>query len=201
MAPEPSISVLIIDAKGIFRAGLCSLLHTIPLGKFMITTSDAPDFTSQTQGFIPDLLIADYLFIKDHVNVIAELDNKNALVLFDPHRGDDLHILKNDFTNFLNKSCEEKDLVNAINSVLTNKTYKCDIASKIINTPTTRTGRLSVLSDRELEITLLITEGLATKSIAETLNLSPHTIQSHRKNILKKLGVHSAIELAKLTKK
>jgi DNA-binding NarL/FixJ family response regulator len=47
------------------------------------------------------------------------------------------------------------------------------------------------LSDREMEIMQLIFSQYATNEIAEKLNLSPHTIRTHRKNIFKKLKIHS----------
>ena len=54
----------------------------------------------------------------------------------------------------------------------------------------------SKLSQREIEIVQLIASGHTTQTIAERLFLSPHTVQTHRKNILKKLGLHSAAEIA-----
>lgn len=54
------------------------------------------------------------------------------------------------------------------------------------------------LSQRELEVMSLIIKGKDSKSIAEALFISKHTVQSHRKNLFKKLGVHSAKELIKL---
>lgn len=51
------------------------------------------------------------------------------------------------------------------------------------------------LSEREMEIFLLVANGKSTKDIAETLFLSPHTVNTHRKNILKKLSCKNAAEL------
>ena len=56
------------------------------------------------------------------------------------------------------------------------------------------------LTLRENEIAHLIIKGKTTSEIAETLFLSPHTVHTHRKNIFKKLNVHSPLELSdKLT--
>lgn len=51
------------------------------------------------------------------------------------------------------------------------------------------------LSGREMEILLLVAAGKSTKEIADQINLSPHTVYTHRKNILKKLACKSASEL------
>ena len=53
-----------------------------------------------------------------------------------------------------------------------------------------------ILTGRETEIAQLIIKGKTTSEIAETLFLSPHTVHTHRKNIFKKLEVHSPLELS-----
>ena len=52
-----------------------------------------------------------------------------------------------------------------------------------------------LLSERELEITSLVSKGLTSKEIASQLNLSLHTIETHRKNILKKLNLKKTTAL------
>ena len=54
------------------------------------------------------------------------------------------------------------------------------------------------LSRREAQVMALIAEGKDNQSIAGELFISKHTVQSHRKSLFKKLGVHSAKELIKL---
>lgn len=53
------------------------------------------------------------------------------------------------------------------------------------------------LSRRELEIVRFVVAGLTTEVIAETLYLSPHTVHTHRRNILQKIGLHSTAELVR----
>lgn len=64
-------------------------------------------------------------------------------------------------------------------------------ASDVTRTPIDR------LTDRELEIFRMIGEGLTTGAIAERLVLSTHTIDTHRENIKRKLGVSTAAELSR----
>lgn len=52
-----------------------------------------------------------------------------------------------------------------------------------------------LLSERELEITSLVCKGLTSKEIAEQLNISLHTVETHRKNILKKLNLKKTTAL------
>ncbi|MCJ7772952.1 MAG: response regulator transcription factor, partial [Desulfobacterales bacterium] len=51
------------------------------------------------------------------------------------------------------------------------------------------------LTSREQEIMVLLAEGLSSKKIAEKLFISPKTVENHRSNILRKLNLHSTIEL------
>jgi DNA-binding NarL/FixJ family response regulator len=51
------------------------------------------------------------------------------------------------------------------------------------------------LTSREQEIMVLMAEGLPSKKIAEKLFISPKTVENHRSNILRKLYLHSTIEL------
>ena len=51
------------------------------------------------------------------------------------------------------------------------------------------------LTDREQQIVVLISEGQKGKQIAETLGISPHTVERHRHNLMSKLNLHSRAEL------
>lgn len=56
-------------------------------------------------------------------------------------------------------------------------------------------GPVDLLSNRELQVFQMIGQGLRSKAIAERLHLSPHTIDSHREKIKRKLGLQSGTEL------
>jgi DNA-binding NarL/FixJ family response regulator len=58
--------------------------------------------------------------------------------------------------------------------------------------------RFSNLTSREQEIAKAILQGLSSQEIADRLFISLHTVQTHRKNLFRKLGVHSAAELIRL---
>lgn len=58
--------------------------------------------------------------------------------------------------------------------------------------------RLSNLTSREQEVARAILKGMSSQEIADRLFISLHTIQTHRKNLFRKLGVHSATELIRM---
>ncbi len=90
----------------------------------------------------------------------------------------------------------------AIRRMLAGETYMSDrltarLASKNVGGRTLETeSALNALSDRELEVFRLIGQGRGTRQIAEALNLSVKTIESHREHIKQKLRLASATELA-----
>lgn len=66
------------------------------------------------------------------------------------------------------------------------------------NLPLSEHDKLQRLSKREREIVLLVCEGLTTAEIADKLNLSQLTVSTHRKNLLRKLDLKNAAQLAML---
>ncbi|MBO5546380.1 MAG: helix-turn-helix transcriptional regulator [Bacteroidales bacterium] len=59
----------------------------------------------------------------------------------------------------------------------------------------------STLTAREKEIAILCAEGLLSKEIADRLNISQRTVETHKNNIFKKLGINSTVELVQLMNK
>lgn len=101
---------------------------------------------------------------------------------------------------YLNKQESTDRLLIAIRSVLAGRRYLSTelerrLADLALGRPSEPDSTTSRLSDREIEIFRLIGQGLSTKAIAESLYLSPHTIDTHRENIKRKLGLANAAEL------
>ena len=94
---------------------------------------------------------------------------------------------------FLTKKCSAQEVRMTIETINNGGRFYCQ---RIIEIMTDQDQALSVeLTERELQIVRMISKGLSSTVMAETLNLSIHTINSHRKNILKKLGFKSPAEL------
>ncbi len=100
---------------------------------------------------------------------------------------------------FLTKHCDEGEILEALKAVGNGERFYC---SQIIDF---LLGKFSfrqeyacapaILSPREMEIVRLTAQGLVAKQIADSLNLSPHTVYTHRKNIMQKLKVKNASQL------
>jgi DNA-binding NarL/FixJ family response regulator len=101
---------------------------------------------------------------------------------------------------YLNKQESNDKLLEAIRTVLKGERFVSPeitqrLVSQALGKQSLTDDPLKVLTDRELEIFRLIGAGNSTSTIAEQLFLSPHTVDTHRENIKKKLGFKNAAEL------
>ena len=106
-------------------------------------------------------------------------------------------VLRAGASGFLNKECHARELLEAVETVLKGKTYLCeelrnDIENTSSNDPRNKRKRLT---HRELEIIEFVRQGLSSKEIGEKLSIAPRTIDTHRRNILKKLSLKNSTEL------
>lgn len=73
-----------------------------------------------------------------------------------------------------------------------------EVNSVLLSSDKPQTGALSQLTEREVEIVKLIAEGLSNKEIGEKLFISHRTVDTHRTNLMQKLGVHNIAGLVRL---
>jgi DNA-binding NarL/FixJ family response regulator len=107
-------------------------------------------------------------------------------------------------SGYLLKDCASQELANAIHQVAGGKKYLSpEITGVVIDdflvgaTPEDVPSAASQLSSREREVLQLIAEGWSTKQIASHLFVSVKTIETHRRQIMKKLDLHSIADLTK----
>jgi DNA-binding NarL/FixJ family response regulator len=100
------------------------------------------------------------------------------------------------------KTAAATELSKALDAVCAGKIYLSpEVSNEVLNrTPRQANGQGSVfstLSAREREVLQLLTEGKATKEVAARLNVSIKTVETHRRNLMEKLDLHSVAELTK----
>lgn len=98
---------------------------------------------------------------------------------------------------FLTKDCSIEEIVQATQSVARGDRFFCNTVLQVIinGKPEEADCDSTKLSEREQEIARMVALGNTNKQIAEQLFISVHTVHTHRKNIMKKLGCHSSAEL------
>lgn len=201
------IKVLIADKNFLSRVGLELLVGE--LKGFDLVPSicgDSDALVNQLQLSKPNLLIADFVSLginTDELKALAKKFNRTKfLVITELLSKKDLNkVLASDVTSFLLKDCDRIEILEAINSTIKGEKFVC---SKIIAFLTAAAEIVPTnsfikslgcdgipVTDREIEIIREIAEGLSNKLIADKLKLSTHTVNTHRKNIMSKLGVNN----------
>jgi DNA-binding NarL/FixJ family response regulator len=109
---------------------------------------------------------------------------------------DDLHAIsmfENGAMGFLSKNAPEKDIILAVETVLSGTLFiPSRNVGEILNH---RSNEYVGISDREKEVLLLICEGLSNKEIATRLHLSLKTVENHRTHLHDKIGTHNTAAL------
>lgn len=200
--------ILIVDDHPLVREGLAMRISTksnLQVCGEAATESEALALARQTA---PDLIIVD-LSLKDchGLDVIKQVKamNPNIKILVLSGHQDSLYAeraLRAGAMGYLNKGESNHKVLDAIDTVLSGKCFvSAEINQRLINRALGQADAtkmpLDCLTDRELEIFQMIGEGQTSGAIAHKLFISPHTIDSHRENIKRKLNLKNAGELTR----
>jgi DNA-binding NarL/FixJ family response regulator len=151
------------------------------------------------------LIIIDYLSVKNFdASGIAKLKGQNPrvpiLVITSDHNKQTIvEVLETGVNGFLFKDCYQDEIIRAVDAIMAGQKFYCnkvfDILMETRQQKTVGDCLPTKLTIREIDIIKLVVKGQSTITIAQNLNLSPHTISTHRKNIIKKLKIKSPVEL------
>lgn len=113
-------------------------------------------------------------------------------------------MIKNGADGYLTKSSSAEEMIYGITKVYNGESYICsevkDLLTKNMLMPDTKEAEqgFASLTRREIEIVDLVRKGKSSNEISNTLNIARKTVEVHRHNILRKLNIHSSIELTNL---
>lgn len=202
------IRILLADAQYLTRAGLGELIKGQEELELVGEALNSVQLFEQIAKMRPDLVIFDYnspgRFSLEDLRKLTIMPSVPNLIVIsrDRNKNNIFQALEFGVNCFLTKACSQREIQNAIHSTMQNEKFFCNTILEIIlqkQIPQTSKKELncepSVLTNRETEIVRLIAAGISTKKIASTLHLSTHTVYTHRKNIMKKLGINSASEM------
>ncbi|MEM8894040.1 MAG: response regulator transcription factor [Bacteroidota bacterium] len=146
----------------------------------------------------------DLLIVGMDQNLDAELiDYLNAyqpnlmLVLSSESHADIKYLSSLGIKAIINWDCPEEEVTTALKMASKGKKYICDrlLESMLNDDDKANNPLIDQLTEREMEVLQLIANGLTTNHIAQDLHLSLHTVNSHRKNIMKKLQLEHPPQL------
>ena len=197
--------ILIVDDHPLVRTGFAQLIGDCPDLEVCGEAGDMAEALRQIDGTHPDLAIIDLSLAGgsglDLIERIKSRD-KNILMLVASMHDETLYaerVLAAGARGYINKQEAQDSIIRAIRQVLSGKVYLSQkmtdrLLSGMVNT-SNETRDIDSLSNRELQVFELIGEGVPASQIAEQLNLSVKTIETHQAHIKKKLGLDSAHEL------
>jgi DNA-binding NarL/FixJ family response regulator len=153
--------------------------------------------------FPADLLIVDYTALGFDIDVIPKVISAfpkiNVLAITPEQSAQTLvHALRSGVTSYIKKDCDIAEIIAAVNETSKGSKFFCGQILETIRRAAINVDDLDfkdftcepvLITERECEIIVLIAEGYTNTQIADKLCLSNHTINTHRKNILSKLGV------------
>ncbi len=201
-----STRVLIADDHGIVRGGLKLLLERQPDIEVVGEAADGAEAVERALSLRPDLAILDVSMplltgiqatheIKRHAPEVDVL----VLSMHDDERYV-FEALKAGASGYVLKREADQDLVDAVRSVARGEPFLTNAATETLVREwmaDETTGPREPLSQREQEVLKLIAEAHTNRAIGEILHLSEKTVESHRGNILRKLGMRDRVELVR----
>jgi DNA-binding NarL/FixJ family response regulator len=202
---HPESRIFIVDDHPLVRRGLVSLVSDEPgllvCGEIGTMQGALPQILQQQ----PDLVIIDLSLKDGHgldlIKQIRDANNSIRTLALSIHDASIFaeRALQAGAAGYLNKSCANEELAQAIRQVLEGRIYltaaDSDRLLRRVSNGETSTTDVDLLSDRELAVFQRIGEGLTTRQIADQLSLSHKTVETHRERIKKKLGLTNSATL------
>ncbi len=201
------INVILVDDHEVFREGISKILGDVPGIKVLGQARTGEEAVQMMRKMHPNVVVMDV-----KMPGIGGFEATRKLLRIDP----DLKILvlttcTNDTyparllqlgaAGYLTKGSNTEEMVQAIRAVHSGQRYiSPEIASQLAFRHVTDKEKtpFESLSERELQVMVMITKGSKVQDIAEELNLSPKTVNSYRYRIFEKLGLKNDVELTLL---
>jgi DNA-binding NarL/FixJ family response regulator len=203
-----TIRIVLADDHTVIRTGLRVLLERQPGFQVVAEASDGRQAIEAVERDRPGVIVMDVAMPNlNGIEAARQISGKyprTAVVILSMHSDESyvLLALNAGARGYLLKDSAEADLIAAIRAVHSGKSFFSPAISKLMVEDYMRQMRqrgvddsYELLTTREREILQLLAEGKSNKDVANLLNLSLHTVDTHRGNILQKLNLHSVPEL------
>ncbi len=195
----------IADSSRLIRTGLDLVLSQESDIELVGEAENTAQLVELLASFQVDVVLMDFTAQNFSLEVIVELtrtfpDTRVVAITPDQDGETIINALKAGVTSYIKKDCDFDEIISSVRETANGSKFFC---GKILET--IRRVNIDVdgqdwsqfncepvhLSEREQEIITFIAEGYTNSEIAERLFLSPHTVNTHRKNIMHKLGVNN----------
>lgn len=202
------IRILLADDHRIVRQGLRRILEENPRMEVTGEASDGREAVQMALDKEPDVIIMDvampHLGGMEAIRQISKRLPAIKVLVLSMYSDESyvVQMLEAGAKGYLLKDSADTDLVEAVLAVSNGKSFFSPLISKILLDEYVRqvqekgiSDRYELLTEREREILQLIAEGKTSREIAELLNLSTSTVDTHRGHIMEKLDLHNPYEV------
>jgi two-component system response regulator NreC len=202
------IRILIADDHGIVRTGLRLLLDRMADMQVVGEAADGREAVRLAAELKPDVAIMDIgmplLNGLEATAQILHVDPRIRVIFLSMYtdEGYIVRALDAGARGYLLKDNADEDLERAIRSVVTGRPFFSPVIAQALLEDYVQLMRnrgvqdsYDLLTERERETFQLLAEGKSNKEAAAVLNLSPYTVETHRNNLMQKLGVHNTAEI------
>lgn len=202
--------ILVADSHEIVRLGLRSLLAPLPGVVICGDSGDGRDAIQKIQNTKPDVIVASLALPGANGLIVANYSwkahpGRKLLILGNVSSGETLRsLLRARVNGLVSKSDPASDIVNAVEALRRNRPYfsrnlDAFILREYLHPKATaaRAEGDRCLTLREYEVLQALAEGRSTKDAAVNLGLSVKTLETHRSNLMRKLELHSVVELTR----
>ena len=201
------IRILIADDHGVLRAGLRALLDAEPDLQVVGEAADGPEALSLIDELCPDVVLLDISMPgPNSIEVVQRLKETLPdvrVLILTVH--EDEHLLRANLRSgaagYIGKRAVESELINAIRAVWRGDVYvhpsMTHALLKDISPPASSKDLAEPLTPRETQVLRLIAQGYTNRQTAEALCIGVRTAESHRANLMAKLGLRGRVALVR----
>ncbi len=204
------LRILLADDHEIVRRGVCALLQKHEGWEVCGEASDGRQALEMAKQLKPDVVILDigmpHLNGLDITRQLLQYDPQFKIIVLTITDADQVirEALDAGARGFVLKSDAARDLVSAVEALQSKRMFFTPRVNDLVLQGFLDKGHavsrneppnLPILTAREREVTQLLAEGKSSKEVASFLNLSTKTVETHRSNIMRKLGLHSIRDL------
>jgi len=197
-------NIILADSQFLIRFALRELVEKMDQFTVIGEVKNEKELSDILMEKTPDIIVIDYhqpgFFNMETIKFLRQKHSDiDILVISSDDQKENIYeVIHSGVFRFLTKKCEAQEIKEAFNAIIKGEKFFCASVFNYIFEKYFSQNTLSnpnPLSARELEIVQLIAKGLVAKEISKKLNLSTHTVYTHRKNIMEKLKLRRPSEL------
>ena len=197
------MNLILADSNDLIRIGLRAILSAERTITIVSEAHSGEELLAQVKSFDTSLVLIDYTSSGFNIDIIPKVLSINKRIRFVAITAEQspqtlIDALRSGISSYIKKDCDVNEILMAVKETGNGNKFFCGQILESIQRANIDVNDLDfesfsceavVISERENEIIILIAEGLTNEQIAIQLFLSKHTVNTHRKNIMAKLGV------------